>query len=102
MILSQFLPSNYTNSSSTNSADVMARVSQTMQAQNTGAPQLNAALSADNITLSGLGKLLSALTSFQSVAKEFSATGVATSATTQDPAQITKNVTSLVSQYNAT
>jgi flagellar hook-associated protein 2 len=110
MILSQFFSTGSSSATSSSSADVYAKVSKFMQAQNTGAPKLNAALASDNTTLSGLGKLLNALTSFQSVAQSLSGGGLNTSASSsgaatpvvaQDSAQLTKNVTNLVNTYNS-
>lgn len=92
MKLSLLSPS-YSNTTSNSTTDVYATVSKIMQSQNTGVPKLNAALASDNTTLSGLGKLMSALTTFQSVAHSFSASGDAT--------QLATKVTDLVSSYNA-
>lgn len=100
MILSQFLTSGNSNTTSSSSADVLAKVSKIMQAQNTGAPKLNAALSSDTTMLSGLGKLLNALTTFQSAAKSLFNTGSSPSLAAKDPALLTKNITNLVSHYN--
>jgi flagellar hook-associated protein 2 len=104
LILTQYLPSSLTGSSSgsngTPSADVLAKVNSIMQKQNTGAPQLNAALTADATTLSGLGKLLSGLTSFETMAQSFAGAG-STAPTGQDATQLKDKVTSLVSNYNA-
>ena len=103
MILSNLFTSSYSNptnsgnAGNTPSADVLAKVSKIMQAQKTDAPKLNAALANDNTTLSGLGKMLNALTSFQSVAKSLSSSG---SGTPSSP-QLLKNVTDLVSTYNS-
>lgn len=101
MILSQFLSSYYSNTTSSSSPNVMAKVAKTMQAQNTAAPALNAALASDNTTLSGLGKLMSALTSFQSAAQSLSGKAVALPGAAQDPKQLAQKVTDLISQYNA-
>ena len=90
-------PTNSSNAGNTPSADVMAKVSKIMQAQTTDAPKLNAALASDNTTLSGLGKMLNALTSFQSVAKSLSGSG----ATALPSSQLLNNVTDLVSTYNS-
>lgn len=93
--LTQFtLPSYAAGNSAASSANVYAQVSKIMQSQNTGAPQINAALANDTTTLSGLGKLMSALTSFQSVAQSLTTTG-------SDATQLAKNVTGLVSAYNS-
>lgn len=111
MNLSAYFPSSYFNaassnsgsssSSSNNSADILAKVSKVMEAQNTGAPKLNAALASDNTKLSGLGKLLSSLTTFQSAAQSLSTTGAAAQGVAQDPAGLAKNVSNLVDKYNA-
>ena len=72
------LPSLFSNNANTSgsvSADVYNKVSKIMQAQNTPAPKLNAALTADKTTLSGLGQLQSALASFQGVAQSLSGIG---------------------------
>lgn len=78
----------------------MAKVSKIMQAQNTGAPALNAALAKDNTTLSGLGKLMSTLTLFQSAAQSFSSKAAASSPVSLDATTLTKKVTDLIGQYN--
>lgn len=75
------LSSYFTNSLNTSttgnaSVDVYAKVNKIMQAQNTAAPILNAALTADNTTLSGLGQLQSALATFQAVAQSLSGNGL--------------------------
>lgn len=82
MMLSQLLSGGMANTTSSTSADVYAKVNKIMQAQNTEAPKLNAALASDNTKLSGLGKLLNALSSFQSVTKSLSGSGLYASATT--------------------
>ncbi|MCX7174692.1 MAG: flagellar filament capping protein FliD [Proteobacteria bacterium] len=104
MILTNLFSPSYSNSPNSTgnpSADVLAKVGKIMQAQNTGAPALNAALANDNTTLSGLGKLMSALTSFQSAAQSLSGKAAANSAATQDSAQIATKVSDLIGQYNA-
>lgn len=105
MIRSQFYSSSYLTSStststSTSSADVLAKVSKVMEAQKTDAPKLNAALASDNTKLSGLGKLLNALSTFQSAAQSFVTTSSSTTAT-QTPEQLSKSVTELVDKYNS-
>jgi flagellar hook-associated protein 2 len=91
MILSQYFSSSLlgsssasstssTTNSSTASSAVLDKVSKLMAAKNTEAPKLNAELTKDNTKLSGLGKLLSSLTSFQSVAKSLSGQGLYASA----------------------
>lgn len=82
MMLSQLLSGGMANTTSSTSADVYAKVNKIMQAQNTEAPKLNAALASDNTKLSGLGKLLNALSSFQSVTKSLSGSGLYASAAT--------------------
>lgn len=73
---------NKTNANTTGNAsvDVYAKVNKIMQTQNTAAPKLNAALTADKTMLSGLGQLQSALASFQGVAQSLSGNGVNLSA----------------------
>lgn len=61
--------------------DVLARVSRTLQSQNTLAPKLNAALAQDRTKLSGLGQLQSALANFQNVTQAIDGNGLQTSAT---------------------
>lgn len=80
MILPQFLSSYYSSTAGNSSTDVYATVGKIMQSQNTGVPKLNAALASDNTKLSGLGKLMSALTAFQSVAQSLSGSGLYASA----------------------
>lgn len=82
MMLSQLLSGGMATTTSNTSADVYAKVNKIMQAQNTEAPKLNAALASDNTKLSGLGKLLNALSSFQSVTQSLSGSGLYASATT--------------------
>ena len=108
MILSQFFPSTSSNSgTSTTSADVSARVTKVMQAQNTGAAKLNAALTSDTTTLSGLGKLLNALSTFQSLAQPLSSSTASASSTASsgstvaDPNQLSQKITALVNGYNS-
>ena len=62
------------------SPEVLARVSRTLQAQNSLAPKLNAALSSDKAKLSGLGQLQSALGSLQDVLQSLSGNGLSTNA----------------------
>lgn len=95
MILSQFFPSANSSKSNAPSADVSAKVTKVMQAQQTGAAKLNAALAGDNTTLSGLGKLLNALTTFQSSAQSLA------SATSPSSNTLAQDVTKLVNGYNA-
>lgn len=105
MNLSAYFPSSYSNNTTSNSSspttDILAKVRKVMEAQNTGAPKLNAALASDNTKLSGLGKLLSSLTTFQSAAQSLSTTGASTQGVAQDPAWLAKNVTNLVKMYNS-
>lgn len=100
--LSQFFSGigSNSNSNSTGSAssEVLAKVSKAMEAKNTVAPKLNAALASDNTKLSALGKLMNGLTTFQSVAQSFS--GTTPSATTLDAAQLKTKITALVDGYN--
>lgn len=81
MIASKLLSAYYSNATNSSSSDVLDKVTRIMQSKNTEAPKLNAALAKDNTKLSGLGKLLSSLTSFQSVAKSLSGNGLYSSAT---------------------
>lgn len=83
MILSSFF-THYANAAANNSVNVYAKVSKIMQAQNTAAPKLNAALTADKTTLSGLGQLQGALASFQGVAQSLSGNGLNLSASSSD------------------
>lgn len=100
MIRSQSFTGSYsTPSTATSSADVLAKVSKVMEAQKTDAPKLNAALASDNTKLSGLSRLLNALSTFQSAAQSFSQANISMTAA-QNPAQLTKNVTELVNKYN--
>jgi flagellar hook-associated protein 2 len=71
--------------SGTISADVYAKVNTIMQSQNKAAPILNAALTADTTALSGLGKLQSALATFQGVTQSLSGNGVNLAATASTP-----------------
>ena len=81
--------------------DVYAKVSKIMQAQNTAAPKLNAALRADQATLSGLGQLKSALTTFQGTAQALREPVPGSSApVAQDPLQLAQAVANLVSGLN--
>lgn len=73
----------FNNTAATGSAiptDVYNKVSKLMQSQSAAAPKLNAALSADRATLSGLGQLQSALSSFQRVAQSLTGSGLDLSA----------------------
>jgi len=86
MTLSEIFAARYSSNASTStsssaSAAVLEKVSKIMAAKNTEAPKLNAALATDNAKLSGLGKLLSSLSSFQSVAQSLSGNGLYASAT---------------------
>lgn len=80
MRLSSLFTPNYNSTASNASADVYAKVSKIMQSQNTGAAKLNAALADDSTKLSGLGKLMNMLASFQSVAQSLSGSGLYASA----------------------
>lgn len=82
MNLSQLLAGSTSNTASSASADVYAKVNKMMQAQNKEAPKLNAALANDNTRLSGLGKLLNSLSSFQAVTKSLAGSGLYASAST--------------------
>jgi flagellar hook-associated protein 2 len=108
MILSQYFSSTLlgsssagastsTSSSASVSDAVLDKVHKLMAAKNTEAPKLNAELAKDNTKLSGLGKLLSSLTSFQSVAKSLSGQGLYASATVT-PAGILAATTSSSAQ----
>lgn len=83
MNLSSLFTSN-ANTSTTASADVYAKVDKIMQAKNTAAPKLNAALAADQTKLSGIGQLQSALASFQDIAKSLSGDGLNLSASSSN------------------
>ncbi|HEX5392898.1 MAG TPA: flagellar filament capping protein FliD [Rhodocyclaceae bacterium] len=87
------------NSTSSSSAEILAKVSKTMEARNTVAPKLNAALASDNTKLSALGKLMSGLTTLQTSAQSLS--GSTSSTTKLDAAQLKTKVTGLVDSYNA-
>lgn len=97
--LSQFFSGTSSNSTSSNSAEVLAQVSKTLESKNTVAPKLNAALANDNTKLSALGKLMNGLTTFQSVAQSLSST--ATPTTTLDAAQLKTKITGLVDGFNS-
>lgn len=88
MNLSSLFTSN-ANTSTIASADVYAKVDKIMQAKNTVAPQLNAALAADQTKLSGLGQLQSALASFQDIAKSLSGDGLNLSASSSNTSVLT-------------
>jgi flagellar hook-associated protein 2 len=91
LTLSQLLSGTSSNSgNSTTSADVLAKVTKTMESRNTVAPKLNAALTSDNTKLSGLGKLLNSLTTFQSGAQSFAKAAV----------PLKDKVTDLIAKYN--
>lgn len=101
MILSQLFSPSYSGAASNSSADVYATVSKIMQSQNTAAPKLNAALASDNTKLSGLGKLMSALASFQSMAQSLSGSGLYASASSsaKDVLTATTSSNSAVGSY---
>jgi len=80
MRLSSMFTPNYNSTTGNASADVYAKVSKIMQSQNTGAAKLNAALASDGTKLSGLGKLMNALASFQAVAQSLAGSGLYASA----------------------
>jgi len=94
MILPQFLSSYYSSTAGNSSTDVYATVGKIMQSQNTGVPKLNAALASDNTKLSGLGKLMSALTAFQSVAQSLAGSGLYASASSSAKAVLTATTSS--------
>lgn len=101
MNLSSLFTSGYSNTAGNTSADVYATVSKIMQSQNTGVPKLNAALANDDAKLSGLGKLMSALASFQSVAQSLSGSGIYTAAASsaKDVLTATSSSTSVPGAY---
>ncbi|MBS4098328.1 MAG: flagellar filament capping protein FliD [Sulfuricella sp.] len=74
--------------------DVYNKVSNIMQGQSSAAPKLNAALSADKTTLSGLGQLRSALTTFQGVAQALRDKNLNLSATSSAPGVLTATTSS--------
>lgn len=80
MKLSSIFTPNYNSTAGNTSADVYATVSKIMQSQNTGAAKLNSALASDGTKLSGLGKLMNALASFQAVAQSLAGSGLYASA----------------------
>lgn len=80
MRLSSLFTPNYNSMASNASADVYAKVSKIMESQNTGVAKLNSALANDSAKLSGLGKLMNMLASFQSVAQSLSGSGLYASA----------------------
>ncbi|MEO7494567.1 MAG: flagellar filament capping protein FliD [Massilia sp.] len=92
-----------TGSSTPLSADVAARVKQTLAAQSTGINKLNDSLLRNQTRLSGLGKLQSALAEMQASAQSLSsaATGANGVAPSQDASQIGKNVRAFVAAFNA-
>lgn len=101
MILSSIFTPSYNNAAGNSSADVYATVSKIMQSQNTGVPKLNAALAKDDTKLSGLGKLMSALASFQSVAQSLSGSGLyaAASSSAKDVLTATTSSSSAAGSY---
>ena len=102
MLLSSLLAnsaSNNANSGGNVPVDVYNKVSKIMQAQNTAAPKLNAALSADKTTLSALGQLQSALASFQKVAQSFTGAGLSATSSAQGVLTATASDSSLAGTY---
>lgn len=74
--------------------DVYNKVSKILADRNTAAPRINAALSADKTTLSGLGQLQSTLASLQNVAQSLSGVGVALSANASDKSVLNASTSS--------
>lgn len=68
--------------------DVLAQVTKTLEAKNTLAPRLNAALANDQTKLSGLGQLRGALATFQNVAQAISGEGLNTAAQSSNNAVV--------------
>lgn len=83
-----------TGKNSAASVDIYNKVSQMMQSQNTVAPKLNAAISADQASLSGLGKLSSLLSVFQGLANSLSGAGMLAAATSSDKNVLTASTSS--------
>lgn len=75
------------------SAEVAARVKQTMASQAAGVNKLNDTLLRNQTKLSGLGKLQSALAEFQAIAQGLSGAGMSTSATTSSDKVLTAKAT---------
>ncbi len=80
MATSSIAANNPATSSSTISADVAAKVQQTLAAANPRIAKLNATLTGDQTKLSALGQLQSALAGFQSLATSLAGSGLNTSA----------------------
>jgi flagellar hook-associated protein 2 len=80
MINPSSLLSNYASTASAG-VDVYERVKQVLEKQNTVAPRLNAAITADNTRLSALGQLRSALGAFQGQAQALAGKGAGIGAT---------------------
>ncbi len=93
-----------TSTSSSVSSDVYTKVNKIMQSQNTVAPKLNAALSADQTMLSGLGQLQSALASFQTLAQALAGSGLNLAATSSAANVLTATTSSksVTGSYNIT
>ena len=75
------------------SAEVAARVKQTLASQAAGVNKLNDTLLRNQTKLSGLGKLQGALAEFQAIAQGLSGGGMSTSATTTSDKVITAKTT---------
>lgn len=78
------------------SADVAAKVTAALQPAQVGITMLNTAMTSGQTKLSALGQVQSAIADFQKLAQ-----GLTTSSTTPAPADVSKNVQSFVSAYNA-
>lgn len=96
MNLSSILTNTASNSNSSGSipTDVYNKVSKIMQSQNSAAPKINAALSADKTTLSGLGQLQNALATFQRVAQSLTGSGLDLSASSSAKEVLTASTSS--------
>jgi len=77
------------------SADVAAKVTAALQPAQAGIKMLNTAMTSGQTKLSALGQAQSAIADFQKLAQGASSTGTAA------PADVSKNVQSFVSAYNA-
>lgn len=102
MLLSSILSNSANNNASSGSnvpVDVYNKVSKIMQTQNTAAPRLNAALTADKTTLSALGQMQSALASFQRVALSFTGAGRSATSSANEVLTATASGNSLAGTY---
>lgn len=97
----QAAPASGTTSTTPLSADVAARVKQTLASQSNGINKLNDSLARNQTRLSGLGKLQSALAEMQATAQGMSSNGAGAANTAPDAAQIGKNARAFVAAFNA-